>query len=416
MPAGVERAAAAAIPAPAGRRAAASPHGPRQAFVRSSTTACGQPFRPVGRTWQHGGVTRGNRTTRSSPPCPTPPTRCSTGSTPSSARSPRPCTARCACWPAPARARPGRSPTGSPTGCAPAILQPASVLAVTFTARAAGEMRGAAARSSARAGSRRARSTRRRCASSSTSGRARSAARCRGCWSARSSSSPRPARAAGSGWTATSCGTSPARSSGAKVTQTVPEDYPAAAAKTGREVPRDPAEIGPRLHDVRAAQAGPRGHRLRGRAAADGRRPPGPARRRRHGPLAVPALRRRRVPGRQPAPAAAARPVARRPGRPVRGRRRQPDHLLLHRRHPRLPARLPRPPPATPPSSSWSATTAPPRRSSTWRTALLAQAAGPAAEHRLELVSQREPGPEPASPSTPTSPPRPRAPPAGSAS
>ncbi|MFI0910096.1 ATP-dependent DNA helicase UvrD2 [Streptomyces abikoensis] len=29
----------------------------------------------------------------------------------------------------------------------------------------------------------------------------------------------------------------------AKVTQTVPEDYPAVAAKTGREVPRDPAEI-----------------------------------------------------------------------------------------------------------------------------------------------------------------------------
>ncbi|MEU5048379.1 ATP-dependent DNA helicase UvrD2 [Streptomyces sp. NPDC021096] len=29
----------------------------------------------------------------------------------------------------------------------------------------------------------------------------------------------------------------------AKVTQTVPEDYPAAAAKSGREVPRDPAEI-----------------------------------------------------------------------------------------------------------------------------------------------------------------------------
>src|SRR3954466_9599714 len=29
-----------------------------------------------------------------------------------------------------------------------------------------------------------------------------------------------------------------------KVTQTVPEDYPAAAAKSGREAPRDPAEIG----------------------------------------------------------------------------------------------------------------------------------------------------------------------------
>ena len=63
---------------------------------------------------------------------------------------------------------------------------------------------------------------------------------------------------------------------------------------------------------------------------------------------AVPALRRRRVPGRQPAPAAAAGAVARRPRRPVRGRRRQPDDLLLHRRLPDLPARLPAPLTRTP--------------------------------------------------------------------
>ncbi len=96
-----------------------------------------------------------------------------------------------------------------------------------------------------------------------------------------------------------------------------------------------------RLHRLRAAQTGALGHRLRGRAAADRRRAPGAAGRGRPGPRPVPALRGRRVPGRQPAPAAAARPVARRPGQPVRGRRRQPDHLLLHRRHPRLPAGLP---------------------------------------------------------------------------
>ena len=53
----------------------------------------------------------------------------------------------------------------------------------------------------------------------------------------------------------------------------------------------------------------------------------------------LPALRRRRVPGRLPAAAAAARRLARRPRRPVRGRRRQPDHLLLRRRDARAPAR-----------------------------------------------------------------------------
>ena len=53
-----------------------------------------------------------------------------------------PCAARCACSPAPAPARPGRSPTGSRTACAPGVYAPQQVLAVTFTARAAGEMRG----------------------------------------------------------------------------------------------------------------------------------------------------------------------------------------------------------------------------------------------------------------------------------
>lgn len=47
---------------------------------------------------------------------------------------------------------------------------------------------------------------------------------------------------------------------------------------------------------------------------------------------------------------------------------------------------------------------------------LLAQAKGRAAGHRLELVSQRPRDPSPSTPSTPTSPPRPRAPPGASAS
>ena len=74
------------------------------------------------------------------------------------------------------------------------------------------------------------------------------------------------------------------------------------------------------------------------RAAVWGDR--GAPRRRRPDPRAVPAFRGRRVPGRQPGPAAAAAGLAGRPGRPDRGRRRQPDHLLVHRRHLELPGRL----------------------------------------------------------------------------
>ena len=59
---------------------------------------------------------------------------------------------RCACSPAPAPARPARSPTGSRTACQPGSTRRSSVLAVTFTARAAGEMRDPAARASASAG------------------------------------------------------------------------------------------------------------------------------------------------------------------------------------------------------------------------------------------------------------------------
>ena len=52
-------------------------------------------------------------------------------------------------------------------------------------------------------------------------------------------------------------------------------------------------------------------------------------------------VRGRRVPGRQPDPGRAARPVARRPRRPVRGRRPGADDLLLRRGQRGLPARLP---------------------------------------------------------------------------
>ena len=84
-------------------------------------------------------------------------------------------------------------------------------------------------------------------------------------------------------------------------------------------------------------------HRLRGRPAPHGRHPRHAARRRGRGALGLPLVHRRRVPGRQPAAAAAARPLGRRARRPVRGRRREPDDLHVHRRELVLPRRLPQP-------------------------------------------------------------------------
>ena len=97
----------------------------------------------------------------------------------------------------------------------------------------------------------------------------------------------------------------------------------------------------PAVRRLRGGQArpGPDGHG--GRPAAH-RRAAGRGRAgRRAGPPAVQVVRRRRVPGRLAPPVGAARPVARRPRRAVRGRRPGADDLLLRRRQRRLPARLP---------------------------------------------------------------------------
>ncbi len=87
-----------------------------------------------------------------------------------------------------------------------------------------------------------------------------------------------------------------------------------------------------RLPRVRAPQGAARRDRLRGPARARDR----PARDRRAGagrpPRPLPRVHGRRVPGRQPAPAVAARSVARAARRPLRRRRRLPVDLRLHGR------------------------------------------------------------------------------------
>ena len=98
---------------------------------------------------------------------------------------------------------------------------------------------------------------------------------------------------------------------------------------------------GARLRQLRGAQArpGPDGH---GGRPADRS---GPAERgragRSRGTPPVQVVRGRRVPGRQPDPVRPARPLARWPRRDLRRRRPRPDDLLLRRRPGELPHRLP---------------------------------------------------------------------------
>ena len=128
----------------------------------------------------------------------------------------------------------------------------------------------------------------------------------------------------------------------AKVSNVSPATYVDVAEARGRSVAGQTARgRRPRLRRLRGGQArpGPDGHG--GRPAADRRDARRGRTRRRAGPPAVQVVRRRRVPGRLAAPVRAARPLARRPRRALRGRRPGPDDLLLRRRQRRLPARLP---------------------------------------------------------------------------
>ena len=90
---------------------------------------------------------------------------------------------------------------------------------------------------------------------------------------------------------------------------------------------------------------------------------------------AAPRVHRRRVPGREPAAADPARAVARRPRRPVRGRRRLPVDLRIHGRD--SPVLLGVPERSRVRRSSGSrTTTAPRRRCSRWRTGSSRSSAG----------------------------------------
>ena len=187
----------------------------------------------------------------------------------------------------PAPAGPGRHLHGArPARCAPACATSAS------------------------AACRPAPSTPPRCASCTTSGRRRSAARPRSCRTRRAPS-PRPAAACGCGSTDRPCATSPPRSSGPR-SAAHPGDVCRGrhARAAGPPAGLDATAMARLVAGLRGGQDRARGHRLRGRAAAHGRHPARARRGRAGRAQPVPPLRRRRVPGRQPAPADPARPVA----------------------------------------------------------------------------------------------------------
>ena len=127
----------------------------------------------------------------------------------------------------------------------------------------------------------------------------------------------------------------------AKASLISPEDYATAVAEAGRDIPLDAAKVSGVYAGYETAKARADGMALLDfddlllhtaaaieNDAAVAERVPRP----------LPLLRRRRVPGRHPAPAASPRRLAGRARRPDRRRRRQPDHLFVHRRQPALSA------------------------------------------------------------------------------
>ena len=129
----------------------------------------------------------------------------------------------------------------------------------------------------------------------------------------------------------------------AKTTLATPDDYPARAKAAGREPPFEAAAVAAVYASYESAKQRDGALDFEDLLLVTAyalEEHPAVAREVR-GP--VPALRRRRVPGRQPPAAAAAGRLARRSRRDLRRRGPEPDDLLLHRGRPRLPARLRRP-------------------------------------------------------------------------
>ena len=130
--------------------------------------------------------------------------------------------------------------------------------------------------------------------------------------------------------------TSRPRSSGRRTGASRPAGYLAALGDREPPIPPDLMLKVYRAYEERKAAAARSTSRTCSSAPCSctrrtrrGRRLPGP----------LPRVHRRRVPGREPAPADAARALARRPRRPLRRRRRLPVDLRLHGRLARAPAR-----------------------------------------------------------------------------
>ena len=191
------------------------------------------------------------------------------------------------------------------------------------------------------------------------------------------------------------------RSSGPRSACSTPETYAAAAPHAAGRDPAglDPPTVARLLEALRAGQARARRHRLRGRPAACT-----------VGVLAGPPAGRRRRSAAQYRHFVVdeyqdVSPLQQRlldlwlgePRRPLRRRRRQPDHLLLHRRHARVPARtsprrVSRPARVVRLVRDYRST---PQVVHAGQPASLARGRRPARAARLELVAQRPPGPEP---------------------
>ncbi|WP_301540354.1 ATP-dependent DNA helicase UvrD2 [Streptomyces sp. NRRL S-31] len=211
------------------------------ALVRLRAPACGQPAQPPRATWQHGGVTAATHSTLF-PQAPESVDAVLEGLDPEQRE-----VATALHGPVCVLAGAGTGKTRAIThriayGVRAGILQPSSVLAVTFTARAAGEMRGRL----------------RQLGAQGVQARTFHSAALRQLqyfWpKAIGGSMPRivdrkiqlvadAAAALGTRLDRNELRDVTAEIEWSKVTQTVPADYPYAAAKAGREAPRDPAEI-----------------------------------------------------------------------------------------------------------------------------------------------------------------------------